>query len=325
MDSTLCLLAGRSNPVLAEDMAKNLDIELTDCTITDFPDGEIHVKIEENVRGRDVFAIQSLSPPVNDNLVELLIMIDALKRASASRITAVIPYFGYARQDRKDQPRVPITAKLIANLLTSAGADRVLTMDLHAGQIQGFFDIPLDNLTAIPILLHYVYDMELDPLVIASPDIGGVKVARAFALSMEKFQSENGKEPNVGFAVIDKSREGPEEVKAMGIVGEVKDANVFMVDDMVATGGSLAEAAAFLIESGAKSVRAGVTHGILAGKAIEKIENSPIEEMIITDSIPHRNGLPDKFKILSIADIFASAIKAVHKNESVSKLFQISR
>ncbi|MCP4231447.1 MAG: ribose-phosphate pyrophosphokinase [bacterium] len=325
MNSTLRFLTGRSNTQLAEDIAGNLDMELTGCSIIDFPDGEIHVKIDENVRGRDVFAMQTLSPPVNDNLVELLIMIDALKRASASRITAVIPYFGYARQDRKDQPRVPITAKLIANLLTSAGADRVLTMDLHAGQIQGFCDVPVDNLTAMPILLRYVYDMGLEPLVIASPDIGGVKVARAFALNLEKLQTENGKKPYVGFAVIDKARKGPNEVKAMGIVGDVDGANVFMVDDMVATGGSLAEAAAYIIECGAKSVRAGVSHGILAGKAITKIENSPIEEMIITDSIPHPNGLPEKFNILSIAGIFASAIKAVHKNESVSKLFQISR
>jgi len=325
MDKQLHIISGRSNKRLAKDIVDYLGIGLTGCSITDFPDGEMHVKIEENVRGRDVFAIQSTSPPVNQNLVELLIMIDALKRASASRITAVIPYYGYARQDRKDQPRVPITAKLIANLLTSAGADRVLTLDLHAGQIQGFFDIPLDNLTAIPIFLKYVYDLKLNPLVIASPDIGGVKVARSFALSLEELQEKNGVKPGVGFAVIDKARRGPEEVKAMGLVGDVNGADVFMIDDMVATGGSLAEAAAFIKDSGAKSVRAAVSHGILAGKAIEKIADSPIEEMIITDSIPRNDELPPKFKVLSIAKLLGEAIVAVHDNESVSKLFQVSR
>ncbi len=325
MEKQLHIISGRSNRRLSEDIVAHLGMDLTGCSIMDFPDGEIHVKVEENVRGRDVFAIQSTSPPVNQNLIELLIMIDALKRASASRITAVVPYYGYARQDRKDQPRVPITAKLIANLLTSAGADRVMTLDLHAGQIQGFFDIPLDNLTAIPIFLKYVYDLKLAPLVVASPDIGGVKVARSFALSLEELQAKNGVEPGVGFAVIDKSRRGPEDVKAMGIVGNVDGADVFMIDDMVATGGSLAEAAAFIMDSGAKSVRAAVSHGILAGKAIEKIENSPIQEMIITDSIPHNDELPSKFKVLTIAELLADAIVAVHKNESVSKLFQVSR
>jgi ribose-phosphate pyrophosphokinase len=326
MNEERLIFAGRSATEFAADVASRLGTEVSKCMITDFPDGETSVKIEVNVRGRFVFVIQSMCPPVNQNLVELLIMLDAFKRASAWRTCAVIPYYGYARQDRKDQPRVPITAKLVAELLTTAGADRVLTMDLHAGQIQGFFDVPVDNLTAQPIFLKAIYERALDDITIASPDIGGVKPARHFALALEKLAAENGKPIVTHFAVVDKQRKSADDVQAMGIVGDVKGRNVVIVDDMVSTAGSLVEAAGYIMSEGAKSVRAAITHPLLIGDSVKRIKNSPIEELLVTDTIPvPPEKLIDKITLCPVTGLFADAIDAIYGNKSVSKLFTVSR
>jgi ribose-phosphate pyrophosphokinase len=326
MNEERLIFAGRSVPEFAADVAERLGTGVSGCTIVDFPDGETSVKIEVNVRGRFVFIIQSMCPPVNQNLVELLIMLDAFKRASAWRVCAVIPYYGYARQDRKDQPRVPITAKLVAELLTTAGADRVLTMDLHAGQIQGFFDVPVDNLTAQPIFLKAIYEKGLDNITIASPDIGGVKPARHFALVLEELAAGNGKPMKTHFAVVDKQRRGADDVQAMGIVGEVKGRNVIIVDDMVSTAGSLVEAAAYIKGEGAESVRAAITHPLLVGESVERIKNSPLEELLVTDTIPMSSEKElDKITVCPVTGLFAEAIDAIYNNKSVSKLFTVSR
>lgn len=306
----LLLFSGNSNPRLANDIAEYLDVRLGDIEVSRFSEGEIRVKINENVRGRDVFIIQSTCPPVNETLMELLIIIDAMKRASASRITAVIPYFGYARQDRKDQPRVPITAKLVANLITAAGTDRIITVDLHAGQIQGFFDIPLDHLFAATILIKYIKDMNLENLVIVSPDVGGVKMARAFA-----------KRLGADLAVVDKRRISGEEIEVMNLMGEVEGKSVIIVDDLVATAGSLVEAVGEVRKRGAKKVYAGITHPILSGKAIERIEESALEKLIVTDTIPLGDKRDNKIVVLSVASLLGEAIKRIHLNESVSSLF----
>jgi ribose-phosphate pyrophosphokinase len=305
------IFTGNANPMLAEDIAKELGKKLGGMMVARFSEGEIRVKIDDNVRGKDVFVVQPTCPPPNENLMELLVIIDALKRASAGRITAVMPYYGYARQDRKDQPRVPITAKLVANLLTVAGADRVLTMDLHAGQIQGFFDIPLDHLFAINVFVEYIQRLKLNDLVVVSPDVGGIKTARAYA-----------KRLGAALAIVDKRRISPEKAEAMNILGEVEGKNAVLVDDLIATGGSLLEAAHALKKAGVKKIFAGVVHGILTGNAIKNIEDSILEELIITDTIP----LPDhkkhpKIKVLSVAPLLAEAIKRIHKEESISCLF----
>jgi len=276
-----------------------------------FSEGEIKVKINEDVRGRDVFIIQSLCPPVNDNLMELLILIDALKRSSAYRITAVVPYYGYARQDRKDQPRVPITAKLIANLITAAGTDRVLTIDLHAGQIQGFFDIPLDHLFAVRVFIDYFENQKVRNLVVISPDVGGVKMARAYA-----------KRLNADLAVVDKRRMSDKKTEVMFIMGEVKGKNVLIVDDMIATASSLVEATEALKKNGAKDIYAAITHPILSGPAIERIKKSNIKQLIVTNTIPiPKNKMISKIKVLSIAPLLAEAINRIHNEESISVLF----
>lgn len=306
----LLLFSGNSNPRLAKEIAEYLDVRLGDIEVSRFSEGEIRVKINENVRGRDVFIIQSTCPPVNETLMELLIIIDAMKRASASRITAVIPYFGYARQDRKDQPRVPITAKLVANLITAAGTDRIITVDLHAGQIQGFFDIPLDHLFAATILIKYIKDMNLENLVIVSPDVGGVKMARAFA-----------KRLGADLAVVDKRRISGEEIEVMNLMGEVEGKSVIIVDDLVATAGSLVEAVEEVRKRGAKKVYAGITHPVLSGKAIERIEESALEKLIVTDTIPLGDKRDNKIVVLSVASLLGEAIKRIHLNESVSSLF----
>jgi ribose-phosphate pyrophosphokinase len=326
MNDECLVFAGRSVTGFAADVASHLATAVSKCTITDFPDGETSVKIEANVRGRFVFVIQSMCPPVNQNLMELLIMLDAFKRASAWRTCAVIPYYGYARQDRKDQPRVPITAKLVAELLTTAGADRVLTMDLHAGQIQGFFDIPVDNLTAQPIFLKAIYEMALDNITIASPDIGGVKPARHFALALEALAAENGKPTVTHFAVVDKQRKSADDVQAMGIVGDVKDRNVVIIDDMVSTAGSLVEAAAYIMGEGAKSVRAAITHPLLVGESVKRIKDSPLDELLVTDTIPvSPEKQLGKITVCPVTGLFADAIDAIYNNKSVSKLFTVSR
>lgn len=308
----LAIVTGNANPKLAQDICKYLKIKLSECLVGRFSEGEIRVKIEENIRGKDVFVIQPTCPPCNDNLMELLILIDALKRASSKRTTAVIPYYGYARQDRKDQPRVPITAKLVANLITVAGADRVLTMDLHAGQIQGFFDIPLDHLFAIGIFTEYFNKLGLKDLVVVSPDVGGIKMARAYA-----------KRLNAGLAIVDKRRISPEATEAVHILGEIENKNCLIVDDLISTGSSLIEAVEILNKRGAKEIRAAVTHGVLSQDAIEKIDKCKgLKELAVSDSIPldDKKKHP-KVKVLSIADLLGEAIKRIHNEESVSSLF----
>jgi len=308
----LAIFSGNANPELAQSICKDLKVKLQDAFVGRFSEGEIRVKINENVRGKDVFIIQPTCPPSNDNLMELLIMMDALRRASASRITAVIPYFGYARQDRKDQPRVPITAKLVANLLTVAGANRILTMDLHAGQIQGFFDIPVDHLFSVGVLVDYFSKMNIKDLVAVSPDVGSIKMARAYA-----------KRISSGLAIIDKRRVSPEKTEAMHIMGEVEGKNVIIVDDMIATGSSLIEAVGALKQAKAKTIYAAIAHGLLSGPAIARIkECKGLEKLLITDSVPlSAEKKNPKIEVLSVASLLAEAIKRIHHEESVSCLF----
>jgi len=311
----MIVFSGNSNKDLASKICKNLKLKMGEGLISRFSDGEVRIKIEENVRGKDVFVVQSTCSPVNESIMELLIMIDALKRASANRITAVMPYFGYARQDRKDQPRVPITAKLIANLLTTAGANRVLALDLHAGQIQGFFDIPVDHIFAIDVFVDYFKKIGENNLVIVSPDVGGIKMARAYA---KKF--------NAGLAIVDKRRNTPEATEVMHILGEVNGKNVIMVDDIIATGSSLVEAAGALKKSGARKIFAAVSHGILSANAVEKLENSDIDYLVVTDSIPlGEEKKSKKIKTVSVSKLFAEAIKRIHFEQSISVLFDSIR
>jgi len=308
----LAIFSGNANLDLAKAICKDLKVKLQDALVGRFSEGEIRVKINENVRGKDVFVIQPTCPPSNDSLMELLIMIDALRRASASRITAVIPYFGYARQDRKDQPRVPITAKLVANLLTTAGANRVLTMDLHAGQIQGFFDIPVDHLFSVGVFVDYFSKMNIKDLVAVSPDVGSIKMARAYA-----------KRVSAGLAIIDKRRVSPEKAEAMHIMGEVEGKNVIIIDDLIATGSSLIEAVEALKKAKAKTIYAAIAHGILSGPAIERIDQcSGLAKLLITDSVPlNKEKEHAKIEVLSVSSLLAEAIKRIHNEESVSCLF----
>ncbi len=305
----LKLIAGNANPDLAQSIAKQLGTELTPAKIGRFSDGEIQVKIIDGVRGADCFIIQSTCAPVNENIMELLVIADALKRASAKRITAVIPYYGYARQDRKAEPRVPITSKLIANLITVSGIDKVLTMDLHARQIQGFFDIPVDHLYARPVLLKYFRDLKLDNPIVVSPDAGGVERARAFAKLL-----------SADLAIVDKRRPRPNEAAIMNIIGDVKGRNAIILDDMIDTAGTLTKVADAIKNAGALKVYAAASHGVLSGEAIEKIKASSLEEVAITDSIVHKKDLP-KIKILSIAELLAEAIKRISNDQSISELF----
>lgn len=308
----IVVLSGNSNKNLSSRICRQLKVREGKLNISRFSDGEVRIQIQENVRGKDVFVVQSVCPPVNENLMELLVIIDALKRASANRITAVISYFGYARQDRKDQPRVPITAKLVANLLTVAGANRILTLDLHAGQIQGFFDIPLDHLFAINVFLTYFKKkMNISDLVIVSPDVGGIKMARAYA-----------KRFHAGLAIVDKRRNTPESIDVMHILGEVKGKNVIMVDDLTATGSSLVEAAKALKKAGAHKIFVAVTHGVLTDNAVERINNSDIDMMFITDSIPlSEDKQSKKITVISVDKLFAEAIRRIHFEKSISILF----
>ena len=307
----LAIFSGNAHHQLAEDICKYLKVKLSDALVTRFSEGEIRVKINENIRGKDVFVVQPTCPSTNENLMELLIMMDAMRRSSAQRITAVIPYFGYARQDRKDQPRVPITAKLVANLLTTAGANRVLTMDLHAGQIQGFFDIPVDHLFSIGVFIDYFEQMKIKDLVVVSPDVGGIKMARAYA-----------KRLGSPLAIIDKRRESPEKTEAMHILGEVEGKNAIIVDDLIATGSSLFEAVDALKKAGAKNIYAAIAHGVLSGPAIERLDQcANLKELVITDSIPlDKNRTHPKIRVLSVANLLGEAIKRIHNEESVSSL-----
>jgi len=308
----LKLFGGNSNPELTAKICQHLQILQGKAVVQTFSDGEIMVEIGENVRGRDVFVMQSTCSPVNHNLMELLVLMDALKRASAWRITAVLPYYGYARQDTKVLPRVPISAKLVADLITVAGGHRVICLDLHANQIQGFFDIPVDNLFAAPVLLEYIRQHFNSDLVIVSPDAGGVERARAFA-----------KRLNTSLAIIDKRRDEDQKVKAMYIVGEVEGKSAIIMDDMVDTGGTLTEAAKALAENGALSINACCTHAVLSGNAIGRIEESAIENLIVTDSIPLQPETKGckKIKVLTVANLLGEAIKRTHLNDSVSSLF----
>jgi ribose-phosphate pyrophosphokinase len=307
----LKIFTGNSNIDLVEEIARDLGTAMGKSLVKNFSDGEINVEIDESVRGMDVFVVQSICHPVNNNLMELLILIDALKRASAERITAVLPYYGYARQDRKVSPRAPISAKLIADLITTAGASRILTVDLHAGQIQGFFNIPVDHLFAAPVLLEYLKKLKND-LVIVSPDAGGVERARAYA-----------KRLNTSLAIIDKRREGPNVSQVMNIIGDVEGMVAIIVDDLVDTGGTLARAAYALMEKGAKTVYACCTHPVLSGKAVEIISGSPIEEMIVTNTVPLQEEARAcrKIKVLSVSSLLADAIRRIYEDESVSCLF----
>ena len=307
----LKILSGSAHPELAKSICTLLEAEPCVADVTSFPDGETFVRIKENIRGKDVFIVQPTCPPTNQNLMELLIMVDAARRASAERITAVIPFFGYARQDRKDQPRVPITAKLVANLLYASGVHRVLTMDLHAGQIQGFFDIPVDHLYAAPVLIKYIREKNLDDIVMVSPDVGGLKMVHAYAKAME-----------AELAIVAKNRLSATQVEAINVIGEVEGKNAIIVDDMTETAGTLIAAAEILLERGAKSVIAGVSHAVLNPAARERIANSPISELICTDSTPDAHG--PKVTCLSIASILSEAIRRIHNKESVTSLFDIS-
>lgn len=309
----LSIFCGNANPQLADNICKCLGIPITEVMVGRFSEGEIRVQIKENIRGKDVFIIQPTCPPTNENLMELLILIDAARRASAKRITAVVPYYGYARQDRKDQPRVPITAKLVANLIYAAGTNRVLCMDLHANQIQGFFDIPVDHLYAINVLCDYFMNKDLKNMVVVSPDVGGLKMARAYA-----------KRLGAGLAIVDKRRASPEKTEVMHVLGNVRGKNAIMVDDIIATGGSMIEAAEVLRKKGVKSLYAAVSHGILSGPALERIrECSVLKEVVITDSIPLKNPEKNpKVKVLSVSQLLADAIGRIHHEESISSLFE---
>ena len=313
MISEIKVFSGTSNPILAAGIAKHLDCNVAEAALGTFSDGEINVVVGENVRGRDLFLIQPTCSPTNDNLMELLLLTDACKRASAGRITAVMPYYGYARQDRKAAPRVPISAKLVADLLTTAGVDRVLTMELHAGQIQGFFNIPVDNLYSSALLCHHAPRyIPVSDAVVVSPDAGGVERARAVAKRLK-----------AGLAIIDKRRTGPNVAEIMHLIGDVDGKRAILVDDMIDTAGTLCKAAQAVMEHGATEVHAISTHAVLSGPAVTRIQESPLGRIIVTDSIPLSKdaAASKKFKVVSVASIFAEAIRAIHHHDSISRLF----
>lgn len=308
----MAIFAGNSNPVLAQKICDYLSLPLGGAEVKTFSDGEIQIEIHENVRLKDVFVVQSTCSPVNDNLVELLLMIDAFNRSSANKITAVIPYFGYARQDKKVAPRVPISAKLVADMITVAGADRIITMDLHAGQIQGFFNIPVDNLFAAPVLIEYIRNNFRDDMIIISPDAGGVERARAFA-----------KRLNADLAIIDKRRDAPNQAKAMAVIGDVTDKVAVILDDMADTAGTLTEAAEAIKNAGAREIHACCAHPVLSGPAIERITDSVLKSMVVTDTIPltEKTAACDKIKVLTISQLVGEAIVRSYRGDSVTSLF----
>jgi ribose-phosphate pyrophosphokinase len=312
MSREIRIFAGNSHPALGEAIARFLGVPLGRAHLSRFSDGEIWFQIQDNVRGADVFVVQPTGPPVNENLMELLVMLDAFKRSSASRITAVMPYYGYARQDRKDKPRVPISAKLVADLLSAAGTDRILTMDLHASQIQGFFDVPVDHLFAAPVIIDYVGKLNLPDLTIVSPDAGGVERARAYAKRLD-----------AALAIVDKRREQPNVAEIHHVIGDVDGRTALIVDDIVDTAGTLAQVAQAIKHAGAREVYASCSHAVLSGQAITKIDKSPLSKLIVTDSIPlgeekKRSG---KVVVLSIAELLGKAIKNIHEESSVTSLF----
>lgn len=306
----LKIIAGNSNRPLTLSLATKLGVSLCDVTLGRFADGEIHCQINENIRGVDVFIVQSTQPPA-ENLMELLVLIDACYLASAERITVVMPYYGYARQDRKDQPRVPLTAKLVAKLIEVAGSNRILTLDLHSAQIQGFFNVQADNLFAAPVILEYINTLDIQNLIIVSPDVGGTKIGRAFAKRLD-----------VDIAIVDKRRSSKDNVEVMNIVGDVAGKDVVILDDMISTAGTLVQGARAIKDAGARSIRACATHGVFASNALERIMDSPIEEVVVTNSIPFTRGDDcPKIRVLDISGLMAEAIKRIHYNESVSTLF----
>jgi ribose-phosphate pyrophosphokinase len=312
MGRELRIFTGSAHPHLGESIARFLGVPLGRAHLSRFSDGEVWFQIQDNVRGADVFLVQPTGPPVNENLMELLVMLDAFKRSSASRITAVLPYYGYARQDRKDKPRVPISAKLVADLLSAAGTDRVLTMDLHAAQIQGFFNVPVDHLFAAPVILDYVSRLKLPKLTVVSPDAGGVERARAYAKRLD-----------AALAIVDKRREAPNVAEVHQVVGDVEGRSALIVDDMVDTGGTLAKVAQAIKNAGAREVLASSSHAVLSGAAVEKIEQSPISKLIVTDSIPlaEEKRRSEKIVVLSIAELMGKAIRNIHEEASVTSLF----
>ena len=305
------VFSGNSNPTLAREICHSIGIQLGRSTVKAFPNGETFVKIDENVRGEDVFVVQSSSPPANHYLMEMFIMIDALRRASASRITAVLPFYGYARQDRKDQPRVPITAKLVANLIVASGANRVLTMDLHAQQIQGFFDIPVDHLYAAHVIFDYLKRNPIDDMVVVSPDLGGLKMAAAYAQTL-----------GTELAIVAKRRKSPTETEAISLIGEVDEKNILLVDDLAETAGTLVNAAALLKARGAKKIRAAVSHALLNDLGIERLKNSVIDELITTDTVTRPVVSGVSITTLSVAGLLGEAIQRIHTNSSVTSLFE---
>jgi ribose-phosphate pyrophosphokinase len=310
----LKIFSGRAHPALTQEICARLGVEPGHMTLYSFSDGENYVQIDENVRGADVFVIQPTCPPVNDHVMELLIMLDALKRSSARRVTAVIPYYGYARQDRKDKPRVPITSKLVADLITAAGADRVLTLDLHASQIQGFFNIPVDHLFAAPVIVGHLKKLELPDLTIVSPDAGGVERARAYA-----------KRLGASLAIIDKRRVAANQTEVMNIIGDVTNRNVFIVDDIIDTAGTLIHSAEALLKQGARSISASCTHAVLSGPAVSRINGSMLDQVVTTNSMPMADKEAEcpKLRTLSIADLLGEAINRIHNEDSVSSLFEM--
>ncbi|MDX2178765.1 MAG: ribose-phosphate pyrophosphokinase [Bryobacteraceae bacterium] len=309
----LKILSGNANPALAREICERLFVDLSEARVEKFADGESYIQIKENVRGADVFVVQPTCTPVNHHIVELLLIIDALKRSSADRITAVLPYFGYARQDRKDQPRVPISARVVASLLERAGADRILALDLHAAQIQGFFDIPVDHLFSTPVMLDHFNAQKIEDLTVVSPDAGGVERARAFA-----------KRLNAPLAIIDKRRDQPNVAEVMNIIGDVEGRHCLVVDDLIDTAGTLVKGADALLAKGARAVSACATHGVLSGPAVERITNSPLQEVVLTNSIPAREDALacPKITVLSVAPLLARAIQSIHGETSISVLFE---
>ncbi len=308
------IFSGSAHRGLAERICAAIGAPLGDATVSSFPDGETYVKINENIRGRDVYIVQPTCPPTNQNLMELLIMVDAARRASAARITAVVPFFGYARQDRKDQPRVPITAKLIANLLTAAGVNRILCVDLHAQQVAGFFDIPVDHLYAAPVLIRYLREKNLTAPVVVAPDVGGVKMADSYAQAL-----------GASLAIVAKRRKSPTETEAVNVIGDVEGRQVIIVDDLTETAGTLASAAKILKERGAGNIIAVVSHAVLSDLGVERLRNSLIEELVTTNSVPVREGDGLRVTTICIAELLGEGINRIHGNESVSSLFKISK
>ena len=308
----ICVISGSAHPVLSEAVARAMDIPLCNAHIGRFPDGEIDIKINDDVRGADCFVLQPLAPPVNENWVELLLLLDCLKRASAGRVTAVMPYYGYARKDRKDEGRVPISAKVVANTITRCGADRVLTIDMHAHQIQGFYDIPVDHLYAKPVLLKAVREMNIVKPVVVTPDVGGIKMARAYAKALE-----------ADLAIVDKRRTAPNVAEVMHIIGEVEERNVLILDDIIDTAGTLTKTVEALRAKGARRILAAGVHGVLSGPAMERIDKSPLELVLVTNTTPVDDKLQrsSKLRALSVAPLLGEAIRRIHENSSVSSLF----